>query len=281
MTDYQQNNDDDSNDEESESSKKLKVDDESQIKPVKGIWLLSSTGKVKPLGAIGHLGAIDELQEGNPTVEIVANSAGTGYWIVFANGQVTPIGTTTGFEEVNINEGAVVAAGATSDTGLILALSTGSVKALGTAEFLGSAIDMGLASPVTDIAVTKSGYWLLTQSGRVINFGETIFYESATDIAEQRSANAVSIAAHPKGDGYWIALSDGFVVPCGRAIFHGRIEEPEAPIVSIISNHDGNGYWLIDATGNVFPFGEIGGFDAFGETVEGFTGQIVSATPVT
>ena len=83
------------------------------------------------------------------------------------------------------------------------------------------------------------------------------------------------------GFGYWIALSDGFVVPCGRAIFHGRIEEPEAPIVSIISNHDGNGYWLIDATGNVFPFGEIGGFDAFGETVEGFTGQIVSATPVT
>ncbi len=280
MTDYQQNTDDESTDDDSESSKKARGEDDVQSKPVRGLWLLSSTAKVKPLGSVTHLGAPDITEEGNPAVSIVSNSQGNGYWIVYANGKIDPLGAAVGFEGVLIEEGSVTAAGSTSDSGLILALSTGGIKVIGSAEFLGSASDMGLTSPVSDMAIIKGGYWLLTRSGRVINFGETIFLGSASETVEERGVDAVSMASHPKGDGYWIALSDGFVISCGRSIFSGRLEDPQFPVVSIISTHDGNGYWLIDANGGVFPFGEANGFEDFAKNdTEGF-GQIVSVTPV-
>jgi hypothetical protein len=280
MTDYQQNEDSESSEDESDSSKKTRVDDSTQVQPYRGLWLLSSVGKVKSVGSVEHLGSAGRFEDGNPAVAIVANKLGTGYWIIYANGFIEPSGTAIGFEGTQSLDSAITSAVCTSDHGILLALANGSVKALGTAEFLGSALDLNLDNPIVNIALSKNGYWLLSQSGRVINCGDTQFLGSATEAVVEHNSNAVSIAAHPAGDGYWIALSDGFVVTYGRSIFYGRVEDPVSPIVSVIATHDGNGYWLIDATGNVFPFGEIANFDTFLEDNNQIEGTIVSATPV-
>jgi hypothetical protein len=69
-------------------------------------------------------------------------------------------------------------------------------------------------------------------------------------------SGVVGMAVDPKG-GYWIADSDGQVVACGGASFHGDAvgETSGSPVVGIAADPNGGGYWLTSANGGVFSFG--------------------------
>jgi len=70
-------------------------------------------------------------------------------------------------------------------------------------------------------------------------------------------SGAVGMAVDPKG-GYWIADSDGQVVACGGASFHGDAvgETSGSPVVGIAADPNSGGYWLVSANGGVFSFGD-------------------------
>jgi beta-lactamase class A len=66
----------------------------------------------------------------------------------------------------------------------------------------------------------------------------------------------VAMAGDPKGDGYWLAASDGGVFEFGGAPFDGSLGNIHLnqPIVGMAADPNG-GYWLVGADGGIFQFG--------------------------
>ncbi len=156
-------------------------------------------------------------------------------------------------------------------TGYWLTAADGGVFAFGGVDFHGAAT--GSASTVVGIAATKSGsgYWVLTDQGRVSEFGDASHYGEMSDPAAEP---AVALVPTPTGRGYWIATLDGGVYTFGDAAFYGstgaiRLAEP---VVGMAATPTGRGYWLVALDGGIFSFGDA----AF----HGSTGAIRLAEPV-
>jgi hypothetical protein len=68
---------------------------------------------------------------------------------------------------------------------------------------------------------------------------------------------AVQLRTTNRGNGYWIAASDGGVFAFGNAPFWGSMggQTMNAPVVGIAAIPDDNGYWLVASDGGVFAFG--------------------------
>ncbi|MGH9104829.1 MAG: hypothetical protein ACRDZX_03140 [Acidimicrobiales bacterium] len=108
------------------------------------------------------------------------------------------------------------------------------------------------------------GYWLVSSTGGVYEFGDARFYGSAGLLALGRPI--VAMAATPDGGGYWLVASDGGIFAYGDARYYGSTGAMHLnkPIVGIASTPDGDGYWLVTSDGGIFAYGDAGYFGSAG-----------------
>jgi subtilisin family serine protease len=110
------------------------------------------------------------------------------------------------------------------------------------------------------------GYWLVSSSGQVFDFGRARAYGSARK--GQLKSPVVAIAALPDGLGYWLASADGEVLAFGDANFYGSTGafRLNRPVVGMAATPDGGGYWLVARDGGVFAYGDARYYGSAGHT---------------
>ncbi|MDQ3964139.1 MAG: hypothetical protein M3277_09565 [Actinomycetota bacterium] len=184
----------------------------------------------------------------------VAAHPSWGYWLLGANGGVTPF--QTGWygsrSDSFLPKPAVGMASTTSGGGYWIVTRAGRVFAFGDAKNRGFV--KGLSVRIVDIEVTPTGkgYWLLAKSGRVFPLGDATKNGGATDSGGEFAA----MASTPSGNGYWLFGTRGNVFAFGDARDLGGLanEDLDAPVVGGDNLTDG-GYWLITSKGRVEGFG--------------------------
>jgi hypothetical protein len=101
-----------------------------------------------------------------------------------------------------------------------------------------------------------SGYWVFTDQGRALPFGDAQFYGDMGGAA-LRGPILDSIAT-PSGRGYWMVASDGGIFAFGDATFSGSMggQPLNEPVMAMAPDADGQGYWLVASDGGIFAFGD-------------------------
>ena len=262
-----------------------KVEDDSpRLRQIGGLWILTSNTSIVPVGEALHFGSSarldleqEDLTSAPAPIGLASPSTGLWYWILFEDGLIESMGAVIGFEIPGTHESKAVAIAPNyRGDGLYVAFADGSISTLGTAIYHGSAIEMGLESPIVSIATSRDGYLMLCENGKVVNFGEAPFHGSVYESVESHQAKAVDIVSHSSGDGYWILLENGFVIANGRCVFYGRPEELSCKAVSILASPDGEGYWIVDENGGVHGQGHVTVLPGRNEIPEG-AGVAISA----
>ncbi len=206
---------------------------------------------------------------GAPIVDVAADAATGGYWLVASNGAVFNVDAPAlGSAGTLPLTSPVVGMTATPDDGgYWLTAADGGVFAYGDARFAGSMGAVHLTRPVVGMALDRAtgGYWLVASDGGVFAF-DAPFEGSAG--ALKLAAPVVGMAATPDGDGYWLVASDGGVFAYGTARFAGSMGAVHLarPVVGMAVTPNGTGYWLVAGDGGIF---------SFGAPYEGSTGALV------
>jgi hypothetical protein len=185
----------------------------------------------------------------------------SGYWLLDGSGRLYAFGSAAdwihapapGVDWVDV-------AAATGGGGVWLLGSDGSVVTRGDAEWFG---DLALEERTSDrdgrpaaIAVLDdgSGYWIVSDTGRVDAFGVAVHHGGISDAA--LTAPVLDAVVSDDGDGYYLVAKDGGVFAMGAAGYHGSTGALvlNDPVAAIVLDPDGVGYWLIAADGGVFAF---------------------------
>ncbi|HTW97209.1 MAG TPA: Ig domain-containing protein [Acidimicrobiales bacterium] len=115
-------------------------------------------------------------------------------------------------------------------------------------------------SQVVAMAATTdhAGYYLLSRTGRVFNYGDAPWYGSLAHL--HLSTPSVAIAVSASDRGYYVVTRAGGVYGFGQeAPLYGSIGRRKvAAVVAFALTPDGRGYWIVTAAGNVFQFGDAG-----------------------
>jgi len=146
-----------------------------------GYWLVAEDGGVFAFEApfLGSTGALTLRQ---PVVSLSSTSTGLGYWLVAADGGVfsfgdAPFRGSTG--DLTLDAPVIDLAADPLDRGYWLYASDGGVFSFNVS-FFGSTPGMGLCDLPTTVAMrvtaTGNGYWLVTDKGWVLTFGDAIDY---------------------------------------------------------------------------------------------------------
>jgi len=197
-------------------------------------------------------------------------AGGSGYWMVgqtgivyafgdarhYGNADVTPFGPGVTATDIESRPN--------DNAGYWILDSAGHVYAFGSASWFGNA---GLAAGerATSIAGTKTGkgYYVFTDRGRAIKFGDAVFRGdmSGTPLNGPVLDSTLSGA----GDGYYMVGSDGGIFSF-NAKFHGSMggQPLNAPVNGMAGDPDNVGYWLVASDGGIFAFkapfkGSMGG----------------------
>jgi Tol biopolymer transport system component len=182
-----------------------------------GYWMVGSGGTVYAFGQARHLGDAT-LAPRVPAVDLEQYPADDGYWIVDRHGGVHSFGAAKGFG----NAGEKLQAG----------------------------------EKVTSLSATPSGagYWIFTDRGRALPFGDAAFHGDMTGVA--LNGPVLDSVPTPSGQGYYMVASDGGVFAFGDAHFAGSTGSIKlnAPVQSLVPDPDGAGYWLVASDGGVFAF---------------------------
>ncbi len=210
---------------------------------------------------------------GHVAVAAAPTPDGKGFWIVWADGSVTALGTAHWFGDMagQALNAPMVGISATPDGGGYWLLGRdGGVFNFGDAAFDGSTGNLHLNAPALQMATpgAGSGYYFVAGDGGVFTFGGAPFYGSTGNI--RLNQPVVGMASTASGSGYWLVASDGGVFPFGQAGFYGstgniRLNQP---VVGMAPTSTGQGYWLVAADGGVFSFGDA----AFHGSAVGQTG---------
>ncbi len=209
-----------------------------------------------------------------PIVDVAADAATGGYWLVASNGAVfnfnAPALGSAG--SLTLSSPVVGMAATADDGGYWLVAADGGVFAYGDARFDGSMGAVHLTKPVVGMALDRvtGGYWLVASDGGVFTF-DAPFEGSAGAIA--LNSPVVGMAATPDDGGYWLVAADGGVFAYGDARFAGsmgavHLSRPVVGMAPYVPNQSvtAAGYWLVGADGGVF---------SFGAPYEGSTGALV------
>jgi|GEM_PF-2467510 len=98
------------------------------------------------------------------------------------------------------------------------------------------------------------GYWEVSSSGAVFNFGDAKFYGSTVPLHLRQ--RVVGMAVARAGKGYWLATANGGVYSYGDAHFFGTPRGHAGSfVVGIVASPLGKGYWLFTSHGAVYSFG--------------------------
>ena len=114
-----------------------------------------------------------------------------------------------------------------------------------------------LLAPAAAVDATPSGlgYWVVSDGGRVVPFGDAVPLGSPELLgAIQPAGRAVAIEATPSGLGYWVVEESGRVRAFGDAADLGS--SPVAPVVAMARTPSGRGYWVVAADGRVSAHGD-------------------------
>ncbi len=117
----------------------------------------------------------------------------------------------------------------------------------------------GTLDPPSD--TDSPGLWVLKSDGTVFADGSARHLGNGILPSSDRFT---AMAAHPDGDGYWLATSGGDVQSFGDADYHGNAVGTGGaePVVAMAAHPGGEGYWLATRQGNVFAFGTAGHWGA-------------------
>ena len=162
---------------------------------------------------------------GDRYVAIATTTDGLGYWLVQANGTVTPFGDA-------IAHGSVAPGRATS------------------------------TAPIVGMARTLEGhgYWLVSTAGTVYHFGDAPAYGSVSG-SQSAHGPVVGIAATSDGKGYWVLSADGHVAGFGDARPYGQPNDYLSPY-DAIGTRPAGGYIVTsgaDGAAYVYPGGSLAG----------------------
>ena len=108
------------------------------------------------------------------------------------------------------------------------------------------------------------GYWVTTNDGQVLPFGEASSFGS---MAGQRlNAPVLGMAATITHAGYWLLGGDGGIFSFGDARFFGSTGaiRLNKPVVGMAATPTGQGYWLVASDGGIFAFGDARFFGSTG-----------------
>ena len=178
---------------------------------------------------------------GAPIVDVAADAATGGYWLVASNGAVFNIDAPALGSAANLAlTSPVVGMAATPDDGgYWLAAADGGVFAYGDAHFAGSMGAVHLTRPVVGMALDRAtgGYWLVASDGGIFTFDAP---EGSTGALVLDRA-VVAMAATADGGGYWLVGADGGVYARGDAVYQGSVSVlPLAGLTVVIDpGHDG------------------------------------------
>jgi hypothetical protein len=118
-----------------------------------------------------------------PIVGMAATPTGRGYWLVAADGGIFSFGDarfhgSTG--NLRLAQPVVGMAATPTGRGYSLIAADGGVFTFGNARFAGSAVGHTLARTVTSVATSsRSGLWVVTDTGRVVGLGTHTFGATA------------------------------------------------------------------------------------------------------
>jgi hypothetical protein len=188
------------------------------------------------------------------------NAAGSGYWMVGADGKVFNFGDAKNYGSASVPAGAEATklAPTPSGKGYWVVDSTGGVSPFGDAKYLGGPDSFTLTpgEKVTSISATPTGagYWIFTSRGRVLNYGDAVHYG---DMSKTKlNGPVLDSIPTPSGRGYYMVASDGGIFAFGDAQFYGSMgnKKLNAPVRSLVPDADGVGYWLVASDGGIFAF---------------------------
>ena len=127
-----------------------------------------------------------------------------------------------------------------------------------------AALAAGEAPASLSATPSGAGYWVFTNRGRAVAFGDATALGDMTGTA--LNGPVLDSVATPSGRGYYMVASDGGIFAFGDARFAGSMggKRLNAPVRSLVPDGDGAGYWLVAADGGVFAFdapfrGSMGG----------------------
>jgi hypothetical protein len=257
--------------------------------PAGGYWVSSSTGEVAPCGAsnLNNLGAalhgslpapgVGFISEDDPS--IVSDPTGNGYWVVNSNGEVNAYGAAHWYGQHNIEcndaeclgEELVTGAAVTPNgRGYWFVNADGKVSNYGDASFYGSAHVVngfvpnrsergGGAYTLTDIGIAGiaptlggHGYVLVARDGAVYGFGSHRG-DACGPVGLSHGAYVSGVAPDYQTGGYWVAETDGRVVPCHAPSFAYKAVTGTVTGIGALGN--GLGYRLVNNNGDVYDFG--------------------------
>jgi hypothetical protein len=220
-----------------------------------------------------------------------ATSPTVGYWLLTEDGSVLAVGDAaelpaTGGRSVAASRAALARAvdleavplslggprayvilwddGALTLTGGLTAWPSpaGATSALG-------ALDAGERAVSISARPNGQGWWIATDRGRVLAFGDAPAYGDLGAIP--LNGPVLDSVASPSGRGYHLVAADGGVFAFGDAPFLGSMggRPLNAPVTALVPYPDGTGYWLVATDGGVFSFARPGAPDRFLGSVPG------------
>ncbi len=133
----------------------------------------------------------------------------------------------------------------------------GAVFSFGGASYHGSTKELGIPTPIRDMAEgADGGYWLMGEDAEVYGFGAP-WYGSMR--GQPLTSPVVGLAATATGRGYWEVAGDGGIFTFGDAGFYGSTGalRLNRPVVGMSPHPSGNGYWLVAGDGGIFSFGDV------------------------
>ena len=189
-----------------------------------GYWILAHDGAVKAFGDARYRGGAKRYL--TRAVALAPTPTGKGYWILARGGRVFDRGDAEHFGGMRDSGRRWTDLAPTpTGAGYLLFSAAGGVAAFGDATLLGDALDAGLNSPVAaGIAHGSGGYWLVTERGRILSFGDAPIFEPL-QLAGPDAALA-DAAATTTGAGLWVAGEQGKVYERGDAPALRAPQEP-------------------------------------------------------
>lgn len=167
-----------------------------------GYWTLNSKGHVVAWGEAQHYGDLKTLEiNRNDVMDFAITPSGEGYWLVCKNGRVYEFGDAVHYGNVTVSESTDWCHGIeshpTDPAGYwVLQSRSGTVTAVGSLTDYGSASESNLGDEERYTAIKRNsdgtGYWIVSGSGKVYEFGACANFGQVTEVNRKRwAANLV------------------------------------------------------------------------------------------
>jgi hypothetical protein len=202
-------------------------------------------------------------------VAVVRNPAGSGYWILAANGGVfsyggAPFEGSAAGQSYFAGQTAVAMAAAPSGTGYWILSASGGVYAYNVASH-GAAAGQSYFAGQTAVSLwvdpAGTGYVILAASGGTYAYNAPN-YGSAAGQGYFAGQTAVQLVGSHDGKGFYILARSGGVYAYGDAASYGSAAGQSyfagQRAVAMSVDAPGTGYWILSASGGIYSFGNPG-----------------------